>query len=85
MVCFDGVLMVIINGDNGYGVSNGDLMFNDEKHLSISLFFFKGLVGHPSPGGPVRVGQRLGRRGAGGSGAEAAEVGGGDGMWSFPR
>jgi hypothetical protein len=24
------VLMVIINGDNGYGVSNGDLMFNDE-------------------------------------------------------
>ena len=35
------VLMVIINGDNGYGVSNGDLMFNDEKHLSISLFFLK--------------------------------------------
>ena len=46
------------------------------QHLSISLFFFKGLVGHPSPGGPVRVGQRLGCRGAGGSGAEAAEVGG---------
>lgn len=30
--------MVIINGDNGDGVSNGDLMFNDE------LVCFNGVI-----------------------------------------